>query len=159
VVILQTERSNRIDDAARLLVAEVQAIDASIMAHEKELAALRARRARAMDALRPMRGGLSAEVSAEVSAVLSSDPDTGSEFAARSEKVKLLLSQIRANPLVAWSPEQVRSTLGGEFSEKYTANTMRRLSEEGLLVRVGRGLYKASNQLVAIEGLTEGDFD
>jgi hypothetical protein len=158
-MVIPTCAPSRVDDAAGLLVGEAEAIDAQIQRLENELSELKDRKSRLIDALRHMRESISKNMSGKVARLIDQNRTTIQEFPARSEKVIMLLKKIRSEPLRSWNTETIKASLGQDFSEKYTANTMRRLHEEGLLVRVSRGLYRASDHLVAIEGLTEEDLE
>lgn len=152
---------DRLNDAARLLFEEALSLDTQIKKLEGELIALKEQRVRILQSLRPVRLALSENLAAEVGKLLEADPELLNDLPLRSERVRLLLTRILSDPMKAWSAEEAQSELkksGENVTEKYTANTLRRLFEEGFLVRVSRGLYRASDQLVAIEGLVGDDY-
>lgn len=105
---------------------------------------------------------LSVDVPDPILSELEHEAAPSPELSIRSERVRLLLKKIVEDPRKSWSADEVQARLldaGTTATEKYAANTLRRLYEEGLLTRVSRGLYRASDQLIAAQGVSTEDYD
>ena len=138
-----------IEEPTKAIRRQLAAVETSIAAAEKSLSELRDQRFRLAKSLEVLTGGKATSPAKDKLGRLSSH---GIE----------ILRALRQDANKIWKVEELQQLLddrGAEVSDKYASNTLAKLYDRGLLIRVGRGKYRAGDQLLSIEGLMEVDHE
>jgi hypothetical protein len=148
--------------AARALLEEVAEIAGEIRRAEELIAGLKERRHRVSQALEASRMALGdierAALDRDNRFASISKPNLGRI----SSPARSLIDRLKTDLQKTWRVEELQEYLtekGEEVSDKYASNTLRKLYEQGLLVRVGRGQYRANNVILKIEGMDNMDLE
>ena len=153
---IKTRKDSRTLVAAREILAEITRIDLAIARHTKEVANLKFRRQRhlqAYQALAETLDGVELHRLDRSPLSYTSAPINASRVSAAA---KHLIEKLKSDVERTWKVEEIQKHLsnsGANVSNRYASNTLRKLYEKGHLVKVKRGLYRVNDSLLAIEGL------
>jgi hypothetical protein len=146
--------------AARALLEELSALSDQLRTAEEQVAALREKRARVTQAFEAIRIALSDGERTKLDQESFSLPTPRPNLTRISAPARALIDRLRTDLGKTWRVEELQVYLaarGEEVSDKYASNTLRKLYEQGLLIRIGRGKYRAKDTILSIEGLDDMD--
>lgn len=157
----QATLTDRTYEAVSALAKELDSLGHEIRRHEERLADLRKRQqviSQSLQALLPM---LSAEKLEEFRSLQASS-HLDVRRLRTTEASRFLVDKLKSDASRTWRVEELQNFLsasGQDVSEKYASNTLRKLHAQGLLTRVGRGLYRVNDTLLSLEGFTHDDME
>ncbi len=159
---LKLEHESHTFRAARALLQELRVLSEQLRSIEEQVVALKDRRARVTQALEASRLALSDAERKKLDDECESLPSQRPTLTRISAPARALIDRLRSDLDKTWRVEELQCYLtsrGQDVSDKYASNTLRKLYEQGLLVRIGRGKYRAKDTILSIEGLDDMDIE
>ncbi|WP_338549648.1 hypothetical protein [Roseovarius phycicola] len=158
-----TEIKSGTFEAAKVLTDELRQVEREMLGVETRLKSLREKHAKIRSSLEPLSGLLNENQLAEIGYRSIADSSKARVLDARmTDGTRRVIEKLRSQLDKIWKVEELQNFIedsGLEVSDRYASNTLRKLHNQGLLIKVGRGLYRANDQLLAIEGLEESDYE
>ena len=158
-----SEVKTRLPDAFQLAAAELREQEQQVAELEKSLKAAKERRAELM------------AVASSLYRLLPGDqrPDFEKEFVVAGKQtpddqgssegpIQAIMNMMIASDKDTVRVEEVQRFLaekGFGVSSRYASNTLKKLSEKGHFVRLGRGMYRWNGMHLSMPGLTQEDYD
>jgi hypothetical protein len=159
---LELDHESHTFRAARALLEELTSISDQLRATEEQVAALREKRARVMQAFEASRMALSDGERRKLDEECQTFPTLKPNLTRMTAPARALIDRLKSDLGKTWRVEELQGYLsarGEEVSDKYASNTLRKLYEQGLLIRLGRGKYRAKDAILSIEGLDDMDME
>lgn len=79
-----------------------------------------------------------------------------------SKEAREIIEKLKSDAQKVWRVEEIQKYAENknmQVSDRYASNLLGKLHEQGLLTKVSRGLYRANDTLLAIEGLEGSDYE
>jgi hypothetical protein len=147
--------------AAHALRAEYERLSTDAADLEVKLAAVQALKAKTLRSYNAVVDLLSPDELDRIGRVEVKPIITSPGLHRAAPAASALLERIKSNVQKTWRVEELQEFLankGEQVSEKYASNTLKKLFDQGLIQRLGRGKYRANNTILGVTGLDEEDY-
>ena len=148
--------------AAHALRAEYERLSTDEADLEAKLSAVRNQKAKTLQSYNAVVDLLSLDERGRIASVEVKPPVSNSGLHRAAPAASALLERMKSDAKKTWRVEELQEFLankGEQVSEKYASNTLKKLYDQGLIERLGRGKYRAHNTILGVSGLDEEDYN